>query len=338
MMKKIFCLSVVAALFSAAIVSCGPKEVAVTEVKLDKTNLTLTVSDVEFLTATVLPNDADVKDISWSSSDVNIATVEDGKVTAKSEGVAIITVTTVDGGKKATCTVTVNALHPAETEMAFVEGGTFTMGGTDDEVEEFYWELPPHEVTLSSFMIAKSTVTQGQWKLLMSANPSQNKGDDLPVEMVTRQQVAEFIKLLNEATGKNYRLPTEAEWEYAARGGKDSKGYKYSGSNNVDEVAWYQENSGKKTQAVGKKKANELGIYDMSGNISEYCSDWYASYTDVPQTDPKGPNTGFDMVIRGGSNGTAASSCRVSYRQTFPPSGPNNRAGFVGFRLVLPVQ
>lgn len=336
-MKKIFCLLVTAALFAAVVVSCGDKPVLVTEVKLNKTSLELSVSDFDFLIATVLPDDADDKAVSWASSDEDVATVTDGKVTAIAEGEATITVTTVDGNHKANCKVTVFPLHQGETEMAFVEGGTFMMGATDEEIaseEAYEWEGPAHQVKLSSFKIAKTPVTQGQWKSLMPTNPSVNKGDNLPVENITRAEVLEYIKKLNEATGKDYRLPTEAEWEFAARGGKESKGYKYSGSNNVDEVAWYSVNSNSKTQLMSKKLPNELGIYDMSGNVSEFCKDWYGPYANAEQVDPQGPSIGSGYVIRGGSYASIASACRATYRASWAPTPGSERAGFIGFRLV----
>jgi formylglycine-generating enzyme required for sulfatase activity len=158
-------------------------------------------------------------------------------------------------------------------EMILVRGGTFRMGDTDGQGGDN--EKPVHNVTLRDFYIGKYPVTQKQWVQVMGSNHSNFKGDDLPVEQVSWNNVQEIIKELNAKTGKKYRLPTEAEWEYAARGGNKSKGYKYSGSNDIDKVAWYADNSGNKTHPVGTKAPNELGIYDMSGNVWEWVNDKY---------------------------------------------------------------
>ena len=166
----------------------------------------------------------------------------------------------------------------------------------------------------------------------MSNNPSYFKGDNLPVEKVSWNDCQEFISKLNTITGKTFRLPTEAEWEYAARGGKKSKGYQYSGSNNLSDVAWYEDNSGNKTHAVGSKQANELGIYDMSGNVWEWCQDWYGKYSSSSQTNPTGANSGSNRVRRGGGWGGNAWICRSSYRYSYAPGFSNDS---LGLRLVL---
>jgi formylglycine-generating enzyme required for sulfatase activity len=217
--------------------------------------------------------------------------------------------------------------------MVFVQGGTFTMGctgeqggGCDDD------EKPAHSVTVSDFYIGKYEVTQKQWVEVMGSNPSEFKGDDLPVEKVSWDDVQEFIRKLNQQTGKKYRLPTEAEWEYAARGGNKSGGYKYSGGNNIGDVAWYDGNSSNKTNKVGKKSPNELGIYDMSGNVREWVSDWFGNYPSGAQTNPAGPSSGSYRVRRGGSWSYDAGDCRVSYRDGYDP---DSRSGNIGFRLVL---
>ncbi|MCL2132121.1 MAG: SUMF1/EgtB/PvdO family nonheme iron enzyme [Lentimicrobiaceae bacterium] len=337
-MKKIFCLFAGAALLSVAVVSCKPEEpVLVTGVKLSQTTLELTVSWIETISATVVPDDADNKAITWESSDPSVAAIQVEKntctITAVKAGTADIIVTTADGGKTATCVVTVLPLQPGETEVVFVEGGTFTMGAIDSV---FSWERPLHQVTLSNFKIAKTLVTQAQWKAIMDGNnPSSYKGEDRPVENVSWNQVQTFINRLNEATGREYRLATEAEWEYAARGGKKSQGYIYSGSNNIDAVAWYQDNSGNQTHPIGGKAPNELGIFDMSGNVWEYCNDRYDEYTSEPQTNPTGPTsiTKQNRVVRGGSFGAAPNTCRLAYRNSQDPTNP----GFaIGFRLVHP--
>lgn len=223
--------------------------------------------------------------------------------------------------------------EPEEIEgMVFVRGGTFTMGCTDEQGDDcFDWELPSHQVTVSDFYIGKYEVTQKEWREVMGTNPSYFTGDNLPVEQVSWDDVQEFITKLNEQTGKNYRLPTEAEWEFAARGGNQSQGYKYSGSDNADLVAWYYENSNGTTHAVGTKQANELGIYDMSGNVWEWCSDWYGGYTADSQVDPTGPVTGSGRVRRGGDWGSNTRSLRVSDHSDYDP---DSRSANLGFRLA----
>ena len=166
----------------------------------------------------------------------------------------------------------------------------------------------------------------------MGSNPSYFKGSDLPVETVSWDDCQTFITKLNQLTGKTFRLPTEAEWEYAARGGNQSKGYKYSGSNTIDDVAWYYDNGGSKTHAVGTKQANELGIYDMSGNVWEWCSDWYDSYGSSSQTNPTGAASGSYRVLRGGSWNYNAMFCRVSLRSGYYPDYGNDGRGL---RLVF---
>ena len=330
----IYCLLVTALLVATA-TSCKEKE-TITDIKLDKEELILAIGNTATLSASLLPLSASDK-MSWSSSDNNVATVKSNSgevtvsqatVTAKSAGTAIITVATKDGKHKATCTVTV---INAEPELILVETGTFDMGCTDGECDENSNELPVHKVTLSNYKIAKYTITQLQWKAVMGNNPSYTKGDDLPVEQVSWNNVQEFINKLNTITGKNYRLPTEAEWEFAARGGNKSKGYKYSGSNTINDVAWYSVNSGRKLQPVGTKAPNELGIYDMSGNVFEWCSDWNSAYTEVSQTNPTGPATGTMHIVRGGSYIGNAYYCRISFRDGLF----SNDSGIgLGFRLV----
>ena len=217
-------------------------------------------------------------------------------------------------------------------EMVLVEGGTFRMGATSEqEVEAKSNEKPVHSVTLSSYYIGKTEVTQVLWEAVMGINPSRFKGDYLPVENVSWDDCQEFIQKLNSLTGHNFRLLTEAEWEFACRGGNNSRGYKYSGSNKLGSVAWYNGNSGSKTHPVGTKAPNELGIYDMSGNVWEWCGDRYASYTSYSQTNPKGPS-GWYHVNRGGSWFSNARGCRSSYRDR---DEPTYRHDILGLRLAL---
>ena len=218
-------------------------------------------------------------------------------------------------------------------EMVRVEGGTFRMGATvEQEDEALDGEKPVHSVTLSGYYIGKTEVTQVLWQAVMGSNPSSFKGADLPVECVSWEDCQKFIQKLNSLTGRNFRLPTEAEWEFACRGGNNSRGYKYSGSNNLGSVAWYEDNSGGKTHPVGTKAPNELGIFDMSGNVWEWCSDWYADYTSYSQTDPTGPRSGSGRVDRGGSWCDGAWCCRSSFRDG---DDPTNRSCRLGLRLAL---
>jgi len=257
-------------------------------------------------------------------------------------------------------------------EMVPVQGGAFTMGCTKEQGKDCQDdEKPAHNVTVGDFSIGKREVTQKLWKLVMSGdNPSNTKGDDLPVDGVTLGDALKFIAELNEITGKKYRLPTEAEWEYAARGGKMSKGYKYAGSNNIGDVAWYALNSGdkpfdtefdagnmkieeikeriklnnkrlvsnnNKSRPAGAKRPNELGIYDMTGNVWEWTMDRYGDnyddYSAVRQTDFEHYESGADYVIRGGSWSDGVRTCRLSFRSY---SQPKESHWDVGFRLVLP--
>ena len=218
-------------------------------------------------------------------------------------------------------------------EMVYVEGGSFDMGATSEQGSDAYdWEKPVHRVTLSDYYIGKYEVTQELWEAVMGSNPSYFIGAQNPVEYVSWNDCQEFVSRLNSLTGRTFRLPTEAEWEYAARGGNKSSHYKYSGSGNIDDVAWYDNNSGDKTRPVGTKSPNELGIYDMSGNVSEWCSDRYGSYSAEEQTNPQGPSSGSFRVFRGGSWFDGARNCRVSNRHNHVPSFSD---GYLGLRLVL---
>ena len=218
-------------------------------------------------------------------------------------------------------------------EMVYVRGGTFTMGCTSEQDNCDDDEKPSHKVTLSSFNIGKYEVTQSQWEEVMGTNPSDNKGcAECPVEKVSWNDIQEFIRKLQKLTGKRFRLPTEAEWEFAARGGTRSQGYKYAGSNRLSSVGWYKDNSSKKTHAVGKKDPNELGLYDLSGNVWEWCNDWLGDYDNSPSTNPKGPSSGATRVLRGGSFISSATNCRVAIRNQ---DVPLYRYNFMGFRVAL---
>lgn len=218
--------------------------------------------------------------------------------------------------------------------MIRVEGGSFQMGSIDSEPGRGADEVQ-HWVSLPDFQIQSTTVSQELYEQVTGKNPSSNKTwKDLPVTDVSWEDANAFIKKLNELTGGGYRLPTEAEWEYAARGGRLSKGYVYSGSDNLDEVGWYRGNSGERLHVSREKKPNELGLYDMSGNVWEWCSDWYGPYrTDaVGSQNPKGPDNGVYRVLRGGSWDYGALPCRSANRDR---SDPSSRYFNLGFRLVF---
>ena len=227
-------------------------------------------------------------------------------------------------------------------KMMKVQGGTFTMGATPEQGTEEPWndEWPTHEVTVSSFSIGQTEVTQELWQAVMGSNPSYFTGDPKrPVETVSWDECQQFIATLNQLTGMNFRMPTEAEWEYAARGGNRSEGYKYAGSNDINETAWWDDNAGDGvgesspdygTHPVALKKANELGLYDMSGNVWEWCQDWYGTYSQEVQINPTGPETGTEHLYRGGSWLNYARNCRVSCRFHWVTNGVN----YVGLRLV----
>lgn len=215
----------------------------------------------------------------------------------------------------------------SEPDMVTVQGGRFAMGGYENDNEQ-----PIHNVTLSSFKIAKYETTLAQWQQVMGSNPlSRTDCMDCPVTAVGWDDIQTFITKLNTLSGKTYRLPTEAEWEYAARGGTKSNGFDYAGSNDVNTVAWTYANSGSTIHPVGQKQANQLGLYDMSGSVFEWCNDWYDEtyYANSPEHDPKGPATGPHRVFRGGSRAFEPAKSRVTYRNPF-------RLGYanLGFRLA----
>lgn len=222
-------------------------------------------------------------------------------------------------------------------EMVKVEAGTFMMGATPEMEDPHNSDKPVHRVTLTNgYYIGKYEVSQYLWQVVMGANPSEVKYANLPVENVSWYDCQEFIAKLNRLTGKTFRLPTEAEWEYAARGGNKSRGFRFSGSNYIGDVAWYSLNSdynrGVKPHPIGDKQPNELGIYDMTGNVEEWCQDWYGSYNNSSQTNPLGPVNGTYRVRRGGSIYTSRFHCFSSSRFEF---SPEKHAEFLGFRLAL---
>jgi formylglycine-generating enzyme required for sulfatase activity len=220
-------------------------------------------------------------------------------------------------------------------QMVKVEGGTFQMGQSDPDIickGCTKSEQPVHAVSVNDFYIGKYEVTQDEWRSVMGKNPKELtdfKGDNMPVHSVSWDDIQDFLQKINIKTGKKYRLPTEAEWEYAARGGNKSSGYTYSGSNDVESVAWMSKNAGSKTHTVGQLKANELGIYDMSGNVWEWCQDWFKGY---PGSSGVSDYTGSDRVDRGGGWSLSAGYCRSAYRNS---NAPTYRNSSLGFRLAI---
>ena len=239
----------------------------------------------------------------------------------------------VGGQSTGAATITITAGN-VSFEMIKVEAGSFIMGCTNEQGSDCYdSENPSHRVTITQdYYIGKYEVTQELYEAVMGVNPSRWKAYNRPVEMVSWNDAQEFCAELSRMTGRRFTLPTEAEWEYAARGGKKNTNAKYSGSSSVNNVAWYDGNSGNQTHPVGTLRPNELGIYDMSGNVWEWCQDWYGSYSSTSQTDPAGPGSGSDRVLRGGSWGSGARGCRVAYRFNITP---DYRSNYFGFRIVL---
>ena len=228
---------------------------------------------------------------------------------------------------------TIITVNGVSFKMIYVEAGTFTMGATPEQGPAYDQEKPAHPVALSSYWIGQTEVTQALWKAVMGSNPSHfNTNLQCPVEVVSWDNCQTFISRLNQLTGMKFRIPTEAEWEYAARGGKNSRGYKYAGSNTLDNVAWYNENADDMTHPVAQKAPNELGLYDMSGNVWEWCQDWFGSYSGEAQINPTGPASGTERVMRGGSWNAPFGGCRLSVREEFEPSLASN---FFGLRLAL---
>ena len=248
-----------------------------------------------------------------------------------------------DSGERVTVVETDSNLTVTVDDVTFkmirVEGGSFLMGSNDG----YESEKPIHQVTLNSYFIGETEVTQELWEVVMGSNPSEFEGSKRPVENVSWNDCQKFMAKLNELTSKAFRMPTEAEWEFAARGGNKSKGYTYCGSNAADDVAWYYHNSYDKgesspdygTHEVATKIPNELGIYDMSGNVYEWCQDWENPnyYSICPEKNPTGPSSGSFRSCRGGSwYGDDATVCRAAYRCSGPPEQADSS---LGFRLAL---
>ena len=218
--------------------------------------------------------------------------------------------------------------------MKLISGGTFTMGGSLEGIDYKDNELPAHSMEVESFYMSVYEVTQQLWTAVMETNPSEFIGEQNPVENVSWYDCVEFTKKLSSLTGRKFRLPTEAEWEYAAKGGSNQENFEFAGSNYLWEVAWCVSNSEKRTHSVGHKKCNGCGLYDMSGNVYEWCSSWYAPYVIESMYNPLGPDGGEDKVFRGGSCKYSDTYCRITYR---PHTNPNGRYNNLGLRLVLEI-
>jgi len=223
--------------------------------------------------------------------------------------------------------------------MVLVEGGTFTMGAESSDNEAQSYEKPAHNVTLDSYYIGLCEVSQEVWEAVVNGhvptleeNPNWNTERFMPKAMVSYNECVEFIAKLNEITGMEFSLPTEAQWEYAARGGKNSLNYKYAGSNDIESVCWYYDNALSNVAMVGSKAPNELGLFDMCGNVNEWCADWYDYYSSDDQTNPVGPDSGKMRVMRGGSVINTYDMCRITHRFG---GEPKSHFFFVGFRLAL---
>ena len=252
----------------------------------------------------------------------------------KGEDVEYVGIYTEEPSPVYTQTFSVNGV---QFTMVDVEGGTFMMGATEEQGDQaFNSEKPAHEVTLSSFSIGETEVTQGLWSAVMGDIPQQQlSGSEYPVMNISWYDCQTFVSKLSQLTGRTFRLPTEAEWEYAARGGNHSNGFMYAGSNDIDEIAWIDDNCGNQYHEVAMKKANELGLYDMSGNMWEWCQDWYGTYPSEAVVDPTGPETGSYRIFRGGGWLDEARDCRVSRRYNFTPSSTDYS---LGLRVVLELQ
>ena len=273
------------------------------------------IADVTWLIDCLL---SDTNSAEWQNGDVD----GDGNVSIADVSVLIDWMLAPSTPQCQDVAFTINGV---EFTMVLVEGGTFKMGCTPEQWPGvFRNEGPVHEVTLSDYYIAQTEVTQELWQAVMGSNPSKFVGDpQRPVETVSMWDCAQFVDKLSELTGRSFRLPTEAEWEYAARGGNKSRSYRLSGGNIANDVAWLEENSDGTTHAVACKRANELGIYDMSGNVNEWCQDWFSGYSEAPVTNPTGPESGYMNVYRGGCWAFPDNKCRNAYRGEAEPDSAN---------------
>ncbi|MBQ1651560.1 MAG: SUMF1/EgtB/PvdO family nonheme iron enzyme [Paludibacteraceae bacterium] len=333
------------ALMSVFCASCKKEQPVVYTVTLDKATSEIMVGETFEINAVITPA-VEAEYVTFTVDNPAIASFEatENKAVVKGEGGGVATITATYKGGSATCSVTVitqNGYEKRWPETLTTTMGKFikiqkdTLGvykmGSESGREN---EKPMHNVTFTkSYYMAEFEVTQKQWQSIMGSNPSADKGDDLPVNNVSYSDVFAFIKKLNEATGREFRLPTEAEWEYAARGGEKSKGYIYSGGNDINAVAWYDDNEGVLPHSAinSGKAANELGLYNMSGNIMEWCSDKMRTYTTEPVVDPVGA-VGSKYAVRGGGFDSSDAECTSTYRNWFASA---SKFYNLGFRLVL---
>ena len=304
--------------------------------------ITMDVEEVITLDVELLPEYLNGVPLVWTSTDDAVATVNNGEITAIFPGVCDIIVSYRD--KEASCQIAVLErvdVNGVSFSMLPIRGGVFMMGSTLTQIGSNVNEKPQHEVTLSNYMIGVTEVTQELWHAVMGYTPGRFKGHPKrPVENVSWGECELFVHALNERTGLTFHLPTEAQWEYAARGGNRSNDYIFAGSETLATVAWYVTNSGKVgeghpdfgTHDVATKSPNELNLFDMSGNVNEWCSDWYTTYTIDPQTDPVGPSSGSHKVFRGGSWNDKAANCRVTFRY---PQTTSYKSDRIGLRLAM---
>ena len=289
--------------------------------------LTITIS-ISMAVVLLIPTIGLLNRVDFSSPDLDTEAIQSRPSPGLIEQSDTISTQKISSSE--TTTYTVNGVS---FDMVSIKGGTFAMGATEELDSISDDEKPVHLVTLSDYRIGKTEVTQELWEAVMGSNPCSLKGKNLPVQAVSWNDCQEFICKLNNLVGQKFRLPTEAEWEYAARGGNKSKGYVYSGSDEVASVAWSRHfTSIEETEQVATKAPNELGLYDMSGNVWEWCSDWYGDYSSGSQTNPKGPSSGSGRVHRGGAYNSGVGSCRVWSRGW---NDSVNRFNLVGLRLAL---
>ena len=243
-----------------------------------------------------------------------------------------------NSGKKSLSQMRTFLVKGVEFKMVYVEGGTFIMGGDETDIDTYPNESPRHEVTLSGYYIGETQVTQALWRAVMGENPSTFKRDpNYPVTDVSWVDCRNFIRQLNKLvklTDMKFHLPTEAQWEFAARGGIYTKGYKYAGSKDIFDVAWFNDNSKGQIHPVAEMEPNELHLFDMSGNVEEWCQDYFGLYNNdaISESDPTGPENGDSRIIRGGHFGNVANRCRVTSREY---TYPKKASGYVGLRLAL---